>query len=145
MKALSNYDIIKLCQHKNLPLNAVLMRDEVKKKLNYGFSVINLETTRQDGSHWTCVLYTPLTSYYFDSYGFVPPLELEEVIRPYTYNNTDIQDFDSEACGYYCVAFIKFMNDKKDKDSAYKAFTELFKNNRKENDTILKRYLANEL
>lgn len=145
MKALSNINIINICHHKGLPLNGVLMRDEVKKNLTYGFSIINLETSHQEGSHWTCVLYTPTDSYYFDSYGFVPPLELEEVIKPYVYNDSDIQDFNSEACGYYCIAFIKFMNDKNDKEKAYNAFIQLFKNNRKENDDILKRYLSNEL
>jgi hypothetical protein len=146
MKALSNFDIIKMCKVMNLPLNDVLMRDEIKKKIKHGFTIINLNTSKQDGSHWTAVLYTPLTSFYWDSFGFVPPQELEEVIKPYEYNNTDIQDFNSDACGHYCIAFIKFLKDKKDKEDAYKAFCRLFKNknNRKDNDKILINYLSNE-
>jgi hypothetical protein len=144
MKALSNIDIIKLCKKKNLPLKSILMRDEIKDNLTHGFSVINLDTSKNEGTHWTCVLYEPLTSYYFDSFGFYAPEELEEVIKPYEYNDKDIQDLDSEACGYYCIAFIKFMSNKRDKQEAYKAFMRLFKNNRKENDRILKEYLFNE-
>jgi hypothetical protein len=142
MKALSNYDIIKICKEMNLPLNDVIMRDEIKKEIKHGYSIINLNTSKQDGSHWTCVLYTPLKSFYFDSFGFVPPEELDEVIKPYEYNNTDIQDFNSEACGQYCIAFIKFLKDKTNKDEAYKAFIRLFKNNRKENDKILISFLS---
>jgi hypothetical protein len=143
MKALSNFDIIKICKDMGLPLEGILMRDEIKKNIKHGYSIINLNTSKEDGSHWTCVLYTPLKSYYFDSFGFVAPEELDEVIKPYEYNDRDIQDFNSEACGHYCIAFIKFLHNKKDKDDAYRAFNRLFKNNRKENDKILMNYLCN--
>ena len=141
MKALSNYDIIKICDKMGLPLNNILMRDEIKNHIDFGYTIINLNTSKQDGSHWTCICFTPTVSYYFDSFGFVPPKELEEVAKPYEYNDKDIQDLDSEACGYYCIAFIKFLYDKNDKKDAYKAFINLFKNNRRENDEILKKYL----
>jgi len=68
-------------------------------------------------------------------------LEVEQKIRPYIYNDADIQDFNSEACGYYALAFIKFLNDKANKEVAFKEFLRLFKSNTKENDDILKKYL----
>jgi hypothetical protein len=58
----------------------------------------------------------------------VPPLEEEEKIKPYHYNDADIQDFNSEACGYYCLAFIKFLHDKNDKELAFRQFLQLFSN-----------------
>lgn len=126
-----------------LPLNNILMRDEMDKLKDNGFYIINLDDSNGNGTHWTCLYYnnTPLNSCYFDSYGFVPPLEVEEKIKPYIYNDADIQDFNSEACGYYALAFIKFLYDKTDKEIAFKEFLKLFKNNRKENDDILKKYL----
>jgi len=141
MKALSNFDIIDICKEKGLPLNDILMRDQIKDNITYGYTIINLNNSNQDGSHWTVVCFTPLISYYFDSFGFVPPLELDEIIKPYKYNDKDIQDLNSEACGYYCIAFIKFLHDKNDLKDAYNAFLSLFKNNRIENDDILKKYL----
>jgi hypothetical protein len=69
------------------------------------------------------------------------PLEIEEAIRPYMYNDNDIQDFDSSACGYYVIAFIKFLHNKNDKYEAYKQFLRLFKNKTIENDNILYKYL----
>ena len=83
----------------------------------------------------------PLKSYYFDSFGFVPCKELEEMIKPYIYNDKDIQDWNSDACGWYAIAFIKFLHDKIDKEIAFKEFLKLFKSNTKENDNILREYL----
>ena len=124
-----------------LPLNNILMRDEMNYLNEEGFYIINLDNSNGNGTHWTSLFYHPLNSYYFDSYGFVPPLEVEKKIRPYIYNDADIQDFNSEACGYYALAFIKFLYDKSNKEVAFKEFLRLFKNNTKENDDILKKYL----
>jgi hypothetical protein len=124
-----------------LPLNNILMRDEMNELDKDGFYIINLDNSNGNGTHWTSLFYHPLNSYYFDSYGFVPPLEVEKKIKPYIYNDADIQDFNSEACGYYALAFIKFLNDKSNKEVAFKEFLRLFKSNTKENDDILKKYL----
>ena len=124
-----------------LPLNNILMRDEMNHLNKDGFYIINLDNSNGNGTHWTSLFYHPLNSYYFDSYGFVPPLEVEKKIRPYIYNDADIQVFNSEACGYYALAFIKFLNDKSNKEVAFKEFLRLFKSNTKENDDILKKYL----
>ena len=124
-----------------LPLNNILMRDEMNYLNEEGFYIINLDNSNGNGTHWTSLFYHPLNSYYFDSYGFVPPLEVEKKIRPYIYNDADIQDFNSEACGYYALAFIKFLYDKSNKEVAFKEFLRLFKSNTKENDNILKKYL----
>lgn len=124
-----------------LPLNNILMRDEMNELKKDGFYIINLDNSNGNGTHWTSLYFHPLNSCYFDSYGFVPPLEVEQKIKPYIYNDADIQDFNSEACGYYALAFIKFLNDKTNKEIAFKEFLKLFKNNTKENDDILKKYL----
>ena len=117
------------------------MRDEIKDNLNVGFYIINLDTSDNEGTHWTACYSHPLKSLYFDSYGFIPPLELEQKIKPYIYNDKDIQDWNSEACGWFCIAFIKFLYDKNDKEIAYKEFLKLFSSNTKENDKKLKEYL----
>ncbi len=41
--------------------------------------------------------YHPLNNYYFDSYGFVAPLEVRQKIKPYKYYDAEIQDFNSKA------------------------------------------------
>lgn len=141
LKSLSDINIMNLTNKLNLPLENILMRDEIADNLKQGFYIINLDTSKNEGTHWTACYSHPHKSLYFDSYGFVPPLELENKIKPYLYNDKDIQDWNSEACGWYCIAFIKFLYDKQDKETAYKEFLKLFSNNTKENDKILKGYL----
>ena len=117
------------------------MRDELKDKSNEGFYIINLDTSKNNGTHWTVCYSHPLKSCNFDSFGFVPPLELEQKIMPYIYNDKDIQDWDSDACGWYAIAFINFLHYKIDKEIAFKEFLKLFKRYTKENDKILKESL----
>ena len=145
LKGLSNIQLEELINKFNLPLNDIIMRDEADMINKDGFYIINLDTSKGDGSHWTSLYYHPLKSYYFDSFGFVPPFDVEDVIIPYIHNDKDIQDFNSEACGYYCVAFIKFLNDKENKELGFKEFLRLFSNKTTENDNILKEYLAGEI
>jgi len=145
LKGLSNIQLGELINKFNLPLNDIIMRDEADKINKDGFYITNLDTSKGDGSHWTSLYYHPLKSYYFDSFGFVPPFDVEDVITPYIHNDKDIQDFNSEACGYFCVAFIKFLNDKENKELGFKEFLRLFSNKTTENDNILKEYLASEI
>ena len=141
LKASTNIQLLDFTEKMGLPLNDILMRDEMNQLKDDGFYIINLDTSNNNGTHWTALYYHPLNSYYCDSFGFVPPLEVEEKIKPYLYNDSDIQDFNSEACGYYCLAFIKFLYDKTDKELAFKEFLKMFGKKTIENDNILKKYL----
>jgi hypothetical protein len=141
LKAATNIQLTNLADKMGLPLNDILMRDEMNELKDGGFYIINLDTSNNNGTHWTALYFHPLQSYYCDSFGFVPPLEVEQRIKPYLYNNKDIQDFNSEACGYYCLAFIKFLYDKNDKELAFKEFLKMFGKKTIENDNILKKYL----
>ena len=65
---------------------------------------------------WCCFYYNnPLYRIYFDSFGYVAPVEIENKIKPYIFNDKDIQDYNSSSCGYYTIAFIKFLHDKHEK------------------------------
>jgi hypothetical protein len=145
LKSLSNTQLEELINEFKLPLNNIIMRDEANEIKDDGFYIINLDTSKGKGSHWTSLYYHPLQSYYFDSFGFVPPVEVENIIFPYTHNNKDIQDYNSDACGYYCIAFIKFLNDKQNKELGFKEFLRLFSNKTTQNDNILQEYLACEM
>ena len=100
------------------------------KKGNY---IINLN----GHSHW-CGLICDDTCVWFDSFGFPPPDRIEKLMpTPYIFNPYDIQALPSSSCGFYVVAFLKWMNDKKDKDAFYKAFLSQFSNKLKDNELIL--------
>jgi len=129
LKAATNIQLTNIAYKMGLPLNDILMRDEMNELKDGGFYIINLDTSNNNGTHWTALYFHPLQSYYC------------ERIKPFLYNDKDIQDFNSEACGYYCLAFIKFLYDKNDKELAFKEFLKMFGKKTIENDNILQKYL----
>ena len=143
---LSNFDIIDIIKDLKLDhcFGGVYSKDQLPKDLmRTKFYIVNMQDHDEgNGTHWTVFYYNkPLTSIYFDSFGFVAPTDVENRINPYVFNDADVQDYNSSACGYFCIAFIKFLHNKTDKQEAYKAFLKLFKNETVKNDKILQRLL----
>ena len=85
---------------------------------------------------------------YFDSFGCVPPLNVINFVKQRSktklgYNNFIIQDLKSDACGFYCIGFILFVSQSKNKN-IYKStndFIKMFKDDTLKNALILKEYL----
>lgn len=143
LKELTDQDITNIIEQLGLKINGIYSKDKTPK-LEKGFYVINLQDSDDgNGTHWTCLYYLDsVYSYYFDSFGFPPPQEIQNKLKNYVYSNKQIQDINSSACGYYCIGFIKFMTGKKDIEKAYKIFTEdIFSDNTKKNDYILTKFL----
>ncbi len=93
--ALSIFDIMDIIHSQGLDdFQGVFMKDQLPDKLERGSYVINLasSTDRNGGTHWVCLYYTPNFSYYYDSYGFIAPLEVQNKITAYMYNDLEIQD-----------------------------------------------------
>ena len=67
----------------------------------------------------------------YDSYGYIRPLDIQNEITPYIFNDKDIQDYNSTSCGYYCTAFIKFLSDNNEKNNAFETFINIFSKNTK--------------
>jgi hypothetical protein len=144
--ALSNLEIIDIIKNRNLEkhFGGVYSKDQLPNELiKDKFYIVNLQDHDEgDGTHWTAFYYNyPSTSIYFDSYGFIAPRDVQKRITPYIFNDKDIQDFNSSACGFYCIAFIKFLHDKTDKEQMYKTFLKLFKLETIKNDKILQELL----
>ena len=54
------------------------MRDELSMKpLNNECGIMNLDTKKGNGTHWTCWHKANKIWYYFDSYGLMPSIEFE--------------------------------------------------------------------
>ena len=144
--ALSNLEIIDIIKNRNLEkhFGGVYSKDQLPNELiKDKFYIVNLQDHDEgNGSHWVSFYYNyPSTSIYFDSYGFIAPRDVQKRITPYIFNDKDIQDFNSSACGFYCIAFIKFLHDKTDKEQMYKTFLKLFKLETIKNDKILQELL----
>jgi ABC-type cobalt transport system substrate-binding protein len=144
MNELSNFDIERIISQLDLQTvyNGCYSKDQLKE-LNRGFYIVNLQSSEDgNGTHWCCLyVVNPVYSIWFDSFGFPPPIEIESLLHNYDYNRQDIQNIDSSACGYYCIAFIKFMFGKTNVRKAFSTFIKLFNNNTKYNDKILEQML----
>ena len=142
--SLSDMDIIHILKSQKIKLNGVYMKDELPSKLKKGFYVINLQSSNVgNGTHWTALYYSSKHSFYFDPFGFLAPIEIEQKLKTYLYNDKQIQNLKSTACGYYCVAFILFMNKRKNKKLGFDIFINEFSRNTKNNDKLLYNYLYN--
>lgn len=140
--SLSNFDMMNILNNQGVEFNGIFMKNELPEKLKRGAYIVNLQSSKEgNGTHWVAFYYTPSGSYYYDSYGFVPPLEVEAKIRPYVYSDNQIQDLDSTACGYYCLAFVMFLHNKNNIERAYHTFINLFKKDTEINDRILYKIL----
>lgn len=139
--SLSNIDIEEILKSQKIKVT-VYMKDELPLTLKRGFYVINLQSsTVGSGTHWTALYYNSKHSYYFDPFGFIAPTEVEQKLNEYTFNNKQIQNLKSTACGYYCIAFIIFMNKRKNKKLGFIIFIDEFSTNTKKNDKLLYNYL----
>ena len=86
----------------------VYAKDQIKPdmiKRNY-FYIINLDDmySPTNGTHWVA-FYVDNKIEYFDSYGLKPPKIISENFD-YIYNSSQLQSYQSKACGYYCLFFI---------------------------------------
>ena len=141
--ALTYFDIMRIIQSQGVDdFKGVYMKDQLPDKLERGSYIINLQSSKDGGgTHWVCLYHTPTYSYYYDSYGFVPPLEVQEKIIPYTYNDLEIQDINSTACGFYCIAFVLYLNKKMNIEKAFMQFINLFGKDTERNEAILHQIL----
>ena len=127
--SLSDEQIRELCYKMNIPLaeNGIVFKDELPTKLEYNKSYfINLEDeydakgVLNSGSHWTCFQIAKYPSgkvepIYFDAYGMPPPEVVKERMMKFCkqkipFNTKDIQSLMANACGWYCCAFLHYIN-----------------------------------
>ena len=89
----------------------VFMRDTLPDKINNKeCGVVNLDVSKNTGTHWVCYYKNKDTSYYFDSFGLDPPLELQNYLNSRIELSTfQIQNFNTHHCGYYCLLILKLL------------------------------------
>lgn len=78
--------------------------------------IVNLHTSNQPGSHWTCywkrsIHHREPHVYWFDSYGDLgPPEEWKRYFAPRKifHNKENLQSYGTEICGHLCFLFLVF-------------------------------------
>lgn len=124
---LTNIQIEDLAKRMDIPLAFVGFKDTLPTKLYYNKSyVINLDDefdedgNENEGSHWTCFQVNKYPNgkamgIYFDSYNAPPPEIVAKRVKdnfdiklPHTTKN--IQSLLGDACGFFCLAFLHYIN-----------------------------------
>jgi hypothetical protein len=107
IEPLSNFQIIEKCKELKIKnFKGVFMRDELNKsaKTKDECMVINTDHSNNEGTHWTCLFNKNGKSYYFDSFGFQPPLEVINYCEePRYFSSFPIQKMNEVICGHYCL------------------------------------------
>ena len=108
----TNLDLWSTARAWKLKLNGIYARNRMPKVLHQGAYILNLDTSRGPGTHWTCFYIERNEAVYFDPFGVVPPQELVVALKGYKtiYNTMDIQALDTGGCGYYCLLFLWWMS-----------------------------------
>jgi hypothetical protein len=136
---LSNKDLDQLVKYYKIKkYHGCFVDDRMPSKLSNGFYIINLD----GNSHWTCLLKDGKKYFYFDSYGFLASEEIEEQIGEYIYSTDQLQNMNSSSCGYFCIAWMHYMQSRKNKESAFADFLSLFTKDTKKNEMILHKWLS---
>jgi hypothetical protein len=141
---LTDTQMIELSRKMDVPLVGCFFKDTLPK-LEYNKSyVVNLQDeynedgTLNSGSHWTCFQIQKypngvVEGLYFDPTGVAPPTDVIKAYKKLTkkehfpYNTKDIQSALNNACGWYCLAYLHYIN----------AFSHRSKNLYDDTDTFL--------
>lgn len=150
---LTNIQVEDLAERMGVPLEPVVFKSELATMtLRYNKSyIINLEDEFDDtgekngGSHYVAFQVNHYLDkadelVYFDSYGCAPPNEVLNFckVKAIPYSEIDVQSIMADVCGWYCLAFLHFINawEGRSRNLYQDAehFTSLFKDLNKETD-----------
>ena len=150
-KPTSNVELEDLSKKLGIKLNGVFMKDELPQPIPDGNYILNLESSHQGGSHWTCFIKKGQTIYYVDSFGVYPPQPVVDIAEKYRnniqYNSSAYQDIKSQACGYFCIGlFLYVKNHKGALKKKIDEYLKLFNYKRpKQNDKYIKNFIEKHL
>lgn len=72
--------------------------------------ILNHDSVKNNGTHWTCYVKQRQEVYYFDSFGKLPPpLELIRYLGSECniyYNTEQYQTYNTINCGHLCLRFL---------------------------------------
>jgi hypothetical protein len=135
---LDNKQLTDLLNTYQIPCNGIYINGKMPTRLKNGSYIINLN----GHSHWVALIKYGIEYYYFDSYGVIAPSEVEKKIgTQYIYNHKQLQDLNSSSCGWYVIAFLRFMHQPEYKSILFESFVNLFTSDTSKNETILKSLL----
>lgn len=125
--SLTDTQLKELAKKMGFDLESVCFKDELPYKVKTNTSyIINLENEFDEdgepnsGTHWCCFQVNKYPNgkvepIYFDPYGMPPPEIVKKTVersfgQKLPFCEKDIQSLMNNACGWYCCAFLHFIN-----------------------------------
>jgi hypothetical protein len=143
----SDGDLEVIARRLKIPLRAVLMKDEMPRRLQPGAYIFNLQDHDQPGSHWVAAWCDGRDVYYSDSYGVGPVAQLIAEVRRnggrLWYTAAQMQSLTSKMCGWFALGFLHWMSQGASVERA-RAWQRMFTNvvgKLQSNDARIKRYI----
>ena len=108
-----------------IPLETVCFKDDLPPLKFNRFYVINMQNELNEdnvenpGSHWVGLQIEKsgkdIRPMYLDSFGLGPPVEVSDSVfkfcgKKLPYSSKNIQSLMADCCGFYCLAFLHFIN-----------------------------------
>ena len=80
--SLSNIQLDQMARDLNIPLISVSFKDQIPYPPREGVYIVNLQSSTQgNGTHWSGIILNRAGSIYFDSFGELPPKEVQKFIQ----------------------------------------------------------------
>ena len=111
-RPLTNFDLCDYAKKLGLEMRGVFMRDNLPPRpLENEYSIVNLNKSNENGSHWVCYFKKGDTKTYFDSFGQTVLQEIRDYLKSPIFRNTDvIQPFNTPICGHLCLYVLKSLD-----------------------------------
>ena len=123
--SLTNLDLLHYAQELNIPnFRGVFMRDTLPDNpQRKECGIVNLNTSKENGSHWVAYWKNGKNRIYFDSFGQITPEEIQKYLKTRSEfiensscikRNTDIvQAENTIICGHLCLYVLNSLADGK--------------------------------
>lgn len=111
-RPLNNHDLLKYVKNLKIPhFRGIFMRDTLPKiPKNIECWILNHDSVRSTGTHWTALAKIGKSAWYFDSFGnLLPPLEVKAYLGgnvELLLNYNQYQSADTVICGHLCLEFL---------------------------------------
>jgi len=110
----SNFDLMKLAKKIDINITAIIYKDELMKfnSNKNGSYILDLHDSNDTSTgHWIALYINGNKAVYFDSFGIIYP----EIVKTFCgnrtieYNTKQLQGYNTEYCGEWCLAFLWHM------------------------------------